>query len=133
MAAAPRALTLHSLPTLCAAALLPQVRWIGAPLAYCLALSVAVGVYHNLADVRISLGTAQHAWLLRRRGGTALPTVWCCGLGRAAVCMQPPVDVPPLSCTALQAGIVPEVLPELKTQLPIQLTSAALSTLLVLR
>ena len=34
---------------------------------------------------------------------------------------------------ALQAGIVPEVLPELKTQLPIQLTSAALSTLLVLR
>ncbi|PRW33911.1 hypothetical protein C2E21_7229 [Chlorella sorokiniana] len=57
------------------------VRWIGAPLAYCVSLSVAVGVYHNLAD----------------------------------------------------AGIVPEVLPELKTQLPIQLTSAALSTLLVLR
>ncbi|KAI7843435.1 hypothetical protein COHA_002913 [Chlorella ohadii] len=57
------------------------VRWIGAPLAYCVALSLAVGVYHNLAD----------------------------------------------------AGIVPEVLPELKTQLPIQLTSAALSTLLVLR
>jgi len=28
-----------------------QVRWIGAPLAYCVALSVAVGVYHNLADV----------------------------------------------------------------------------------
>lgn len=28
-----------------------QVRWIGAPLAYCVVLSVAVGVYHNLADV----------------------------------------------------------------------------------
>lgn len=69
---------------------------------------------------------------LRRRGGTALPAVWCCRLV-GWQCAYNRLDGLPLGFTALQAGIVPEVLPELKTQLPIQLTSAALSTLLVLR
>lgn len=90
MVAAHRALTLHSLPILCAAALLLQVRWIGAPLAYCLALSVAVGVYHNLADVRISLGTAQHAWLFAAKRWHCAACCLVLQIGRVAVRIQPP-------------------------------------------
>lgn len=111
-----------------------QVKWIAAPLAYVLSLTVGVGVYHTLAEVGgrclFADGFAACSWVFGVCAAAARPAA-----SRAPQPARP--HLPLLHCTdtplLLQAGIVPEVLPELKTQVPIQLSSAALSTLLVLR
>lgn len=109
-----------------------QLKWVAAPLSYICTVALGVCLYHTAAEVRRS---RRGAW-----AGRAREAGWACagscresGAARRPPSPSPRPAVPPSHPP--QAGVVPEVLPELSkgASAPFGLTSFALSTLLVLR
>lgn len=133
-----------------------QLKWVAAPLSYICAVALGVCLYHTAAEV----GWGEVLGFGRPAGGAsvALPPPAAAGAARRPLnsntaaalpqscslcsrCPRPPA-LPNTQAPCLlppnrqpQAGIVPEVLPELAkgAAAPFGLTSFALSTLLVLR
>lgn len=110
----------------------PQVRTLAGPLAYVLVVSTITAAYHALAAVRAALACRGAT-----RGQEVWREAWCaCGGSAAGVCMPAPAaGSHTRQRAAPQAGKVPPAswATMLGNNAPFQLTSFALSLLLVFR